>query len=220
MAIHPKPIAHPIHDRAQVRLCDGAPTGDADVSSEDLFELRNARRDAALCPDCQDRVDPRDVQLELYGMGPHTTAHLYAVPVLEGFDAVRNCSHCRRSTDDDCKAWRKLRKSVAVLRQECRWYAKGVDELPEATGGRPAMIYEFADGSLAYFAPDAPDFAEAGELKGDTVIATAILDRLLHHSHVINIRGESYRLKDKRQSGLLTSSRLLTSTSEETQIER
>jgi DNA replication protein DnaC len=29
---------------------------------------------------------------------------------------------------------------------------------------------------------------------GDTVIATAILDRLLHHSHVINIRGESYRL--------------------------
>ena len=74
------------------------------------------------------------VQLELYGMGRHTTAHLYAVPVLEGFDAVRNCSHCRRSTDDDCKAWRKLRKSVAVLRQECRWYAKGVDELPEATG--------------------------------------------------------------------------------------
>ena len=48
-------------------------------------------------------------------------------------------------------------------------------------------------------------FADWGELLGDTVIATAILDRLLHHSHVINIRGESYRLKDKRQSGLLTS---------------
>ncbi len=54
---------------------------------------------------------------------------------------------------------------------------------------------------------------------GDTVIATAILDRLLHHSHVINIRGESYRLKDKRQSGLLTSSRLLTLTAAETQTE-
>ena len=46
------------------------------------------------------------------------------------------------------------------------------------------------------------------------MIATAILDRLLHHSHVINIRGESYRLKDKRQSRPLTSHRLLTSTSE------
>ena len=62
-------------------------------------------------------------------------------------------------------------------------------------------------------------FADWGELLGDTVIATAILDRLLHHSHVLNIRGESYRLKDKRQAGLLTSHRLLTSTPEETQME-
>ncbi len=52
-------------------------------------------------------------------------------------------------------------------------------------------------------------FADWGELLGDTVIATAVLDRLLHHSHVINIRGESYRLKGKRQSGLLTSQHLL-----------
>ena len=36
-------------------------------------------------------------------------------------------------------------------------------------------------------------FGEWGELLGDTVIASAILDRLLHHSHVLNIRGESYR---------------------------
>ncbi|PTQ50818.1 MAG: Mobile element protein [Hydrogenibacillus schlegelii] len=37
---------------------------------------------------------------------------------------------------------------------------------------------------------------------GDSVIATAILDRLLHHSHVINIRGESYRLREKKRAGL------------------
>ena len=60
-------------------------------------------------------------------------------------------------------------------------------------------------------------FAEWGELLGDTVIATAILDRLLHHSHVLNIRGESYRLRDKRQAGLLTSHQLLNPPSEETQ---
>jgi DNA replication protein DnaC len=41
---------------------------------------------------------------------------------------------------------------------------------------------------------------------GDPVIASAILDRLLHHSHVINIRGESYRLKEKRQAGLFSHS--------------
>jgi len=43
---------------------------------------------------------------------------------------------------------------------------------------------------------------EWGEVFGDPVVATAILDRLLHHSHVVTIRGESYRLKEKRRSGL------------------
>ena len=38
-----------------------------------------------------------------------------------------------------------------------------------ATGGRTANIYEFVCGSVAYFAPDAPDFQEAGELKGDAM---------------------------------------------------
>jgi DNA replication protein DnaC len=46
-------------------------------------------------------------------------------------------------------------------------------------------------------------FAEWGEIFGDMVIATAILDRLLHHSHIVNIRGESYRLREKRRAGLL-----------------
>ena len=52
-------------------------------------------------------------------------------------------------------------------------------------------------------------FGEWGELLGDTVIASAVLDRLLHHSHVLNIRGESYRLREKRQAGLFSSHHLL-----------
>lgn len=36
----------------------------------------------------------------------------------------------------------------------------------------------------------------------DKVLASAILDRLLHHSTTINIKGESYRLKEKRKAGL------------------
>ena len=41
-----------------------------------------------------------------------------------------------------------------------------------------------------------------GEVFGDSVMATAILDRLLHHSHVITIKGESYRLREKRMAGM------------------
>jgi DNA replication protein DnaC len=44
--------------------------------------------------------------------------------------------------------------------------------------------------------------AEWGAVFGDPVVATAILDRLLHHSHVLTIRGDSYRLRAKRKSGL------------------
>lgn len=45
--------------------------------------------------------------------------------------------------------------------------------------------------------------SEWGTVFGDPVVATAILDRLLHHSHVMMIRGDSYRLREKRRSGLL-----------------
>jgi len=46
-------------------------------------------------------------------------------------------------------------------------------------------------------------FANWGEIFGDQVIATAILDRILHHSVTVSIRGESYRLKEKLKAGLI-----------------
>lgn len=42
-----------------------------------------------------------------------------------------------------------------------------------------------------------------GAVFGDEVLAAAILDRLLHHSHTIMIQGDSYRLKQKRKAGLM-----------------
>ena len=199
-----KLIEHHIEDRAHARLCDGRPASDADISSEDWGALREARRDATLCPDCQDKVNPRDIEPELYGMGRHTTAHLYAVPVLAAFDEIRNCSHCRRDTDDDCKAWREARESVSLLTQEARRLAKGVDELRDATGGRPANIYQFACGSVAYFAPDAPDFQEAGELKGvDLAAALRVLDDRGvpgDKSRVERIKGPIFRRRDTTNS--------------------
>jgi IstB-like ATP binding protein len=40
-------------------------------------------------------------------------------------------------------------------------------------------------------------FSEWGQVFGDDVLASAILDRLLHHCEVISINGPSYRLKDR-----------------------
>jgi DNA replication protein DnaC len=46
-------------------------------------------------------------------------------------------------------------------------------------------------------------FLDWGEIFNDHILATAILDRLLHHATTLNIKGESYRLKEKRRAGLL-----------------
>ena len=46
-----------------------------------------------------------------------------------------------------------------------------------------------------------------GQVFGDEMIATAILDRLLHHSHTLLIQGDSYRLKQKKRAALIGSAR-------------
>jgi DNA replication protein DnaC len=45
-------------------------------------------------------------------------------------------------------------------------------------------------------------FADWAEIFQDQVLATAILDRLRHHATTINIKGESYRLREKKRAGL------------------
>ncbi len=41
-------------------------------------------------------------------------------------------------------------------------------------------------------------FEEWGEVLGDDVMAAALIDRLLHHCHIVNIRGNSYRMREHR----------------------
>lgn len=46
-------------------------------------------------------------------------------------------------------------------------------------------------------------FSDWGKLLSDNVLATALLD-LLHHAHVVNIRGQTYRLRDRLKAGIQT----------------
>ncbi|MEM9742096.1 MAG: ATP-binding protein, partial [Pseudomonadota bacterium] len=39
-------------------------------------------------------------------------------------------------------------------------------------------------------------------LADDATLTAALLDRLLHHCHIVPLKGESYRLKDKRKAGV------------------
>lgn len=72
--------------------------------------------------------------------------------------------------------------SYFVFSLVCRRYEKG------------AMIWTSNKG-----------FAEwASVFAGDEVLTAAILDRLLHHGQVVNIRGRSYRLREKMQAGTVS----------------
>lgn len=46
-------------------------------------------------------------------------------------------------------------------------------------------------------------YGEWGQIFQDQVIAAAVLDRVLHHCTTVNIKGESYRLKDRKRYGLI-----------------
>ena len=46
-------------------------------------------------------------------------------------------------------------------------------------------------------------YGEWGQIFQDQVIAAAVLDRILHHCTTVNIKGDSYRLKDRRKYGLI-----------------
>jgi DNA replication protein DnaC len=50
-------------------------------------------------------------------------------------------------------------------------------------------------------------YGEWGEIFRDHVIASAVLDRILHHCTTINIKGDSYRLKERRKQGLIPQNR-------------
>ncbi len=43
----------------------------------------------------------------------------------------------------------------------------------------------------------------ADTFSGDATLTAAMLDRLLHHAHILTLTGESYRLKDKRKAGVI-----------------
>lgn len=58
-------------------------------------------------------------------------------------------------------------------------------------------------------------FLDWGDVFNDPVLAMAILDRLLHYSTTLNIKGESYRLKEKRCAGLLGRPKPVAETPEE-----
>jgi DNA replication protein DnaC len=95
-----------------------------------------------------------------------------------------------------------------VLRQRLRRYSRPsvlvIDEVGD-TKLSPAQAQHFFELVTARYEHGSilltsnTSFADWGRLLGDEILATALLDRLLHHAEVISITGPRYRMKDRRQ---------------------
>ena len=60
-----------------------------------------------------------------------------------------------------------ISSNVQTLSDEAKAIVRNAPELQDITGVRTATLYRFADDSVGYFVPDAPDWQEADELKGN-----------------------------------------------------
>jgi DNA replication protein DnaC len=136
-------------------------------------------------------------------LGPPGTGKSHLAVAL-GVEAVKAGRSVYFSTLADIIASLAKAEREGCLRERIRWLARSalliVDEigyLPVIPGGGN-LFFQLVNARYekgAMILTSNRGFAEWGEVFGDPVVATALLDRLLHHAIVIQIEGSSYRLR-------------------------
>ncbi len=139
----------------------------------------------------------------LHVLGPPGTGKSHLAVAL-GVEAVKAGRSVYFSTLADIIASLAKAEREGCLRERIRWLARAalliVDEigyLPVIPGGGN-LFFQLVNARYekgAMILTSNRGFAEWGDVFGDPVVATALLDRLLHHAVVIQIEGSSYQLR-------------------------
>ena len=145
-------------------------------------------------------VDRREV---VHFLGPPGTGKSHLAVAL-GVEAIKAGRSVYFTTLADIVGTLAKAEREGQLRERIRWFCRAalliVDEigyLPVAHGGGN-LFFQLVNARYergAMILTSNRGFAEWGEVFGDPVVATALLDRLLHHAVVIQIEGSSYRLR-------------------------
>jgi DNA replication protein DnaC len=136
-------------------------------------------------------------------LGPPGTGKSHLAVAL-GVEAVKAGRSVYFTTLADVTEALAKAEREGLLRQRIRFFCRAalliVDEigyLPVAHGGGN-LFFQLVNARYekgAMILTSNRGFAEWGQVFGDPVVATALLDRLLHHAVVIQIEGSSYRLR-------------------------
>ena len=145
-------------------------------------------------------VDKHEV-VHFIGQSGTGKSHLAVALGVEAIRAGRSVYFCPLADiiDSLAKADRegRLRERIRYL---CRTQLLIIDEIGYVTLGAAAgnLFFQLVNARYergAMILTSNRGFAEWGQVFGDPVIATALLDRLLHHAVVIHIEGSSYRMR-------------------------
>jgi len=145
-------------------------------------------------------VERREV---VHFLGPPGTGKSH-LAVAIGVEAIKTGRSVYFTTLADIVGALAKAEREGQLRERIRWFCRAalliVDEigyLPVAHGGGN-LFFQLVNARYergAMILTSNRGFAEWGEVFGDPVVATALLDRLLHHAVVVQIEGSSYRLR-------------------------
>jgi DNA replication protein DnaC len=148
-----------------------------------------------------DFIDRHEV-VHFIGQSGTGKSHLAAALGVEAVRAGRSVYFAPLADilDSLAKAERegRLRERIRFL---CRTALMIIDEIGYLTvgGGAGNLFFQLVNARYergAMILTSNRGFAEWGEVFGDPVVATALLDRLLHHAVVVHIEGASYRLRE------------------------
>ena len=92
----------------------------------------------------------------------------------------------------------RLRERLATLRAPSLLIVDEIGYLPVTSNGAN-LFFQLVNARYernSTVLTSNKSFKEWGDIFGDSVVAAALLDRLLHHCHIVNIQGNSYRLRE------------------------
>ena len=128
-------------------------------------------------------------------IGYHVIRSGFTVFYRSVFDAVHDLKQDEALGDPDGMLRKYLKPDLLIIDD------MGLKQLPARSGEYLFEVimrrYETRSTIMTSNRP----IQEWGKLVGDVPSATAILDRFLHHAEVIQIKGKSYRLKDRASQG-------------------